>query len=70
MPHIGSGHARHHEGHSIPTNFRRKSWEFLKEMKRSKRPVVLTVNGNAEAVVQDVESYQRLLDSAARADVY
>jgi hypothetical protein len=39
-------------------------------MKRSKRPVVLTVNGNAEAVVQDVESYQRLLDSAARADVY
>jgi prevent-host-death family protein len=52
------------------TNFRRKSGEFLKEMKKSKRPVVLTVNGKAEAVVQDAESYQRLLDSAARADVY
>ena len=52
------------------TNFRRKSREFLKEMKKSKRPVVLTVNGKAEAVVQDAESYQRLLDSAARADVY
>jgi prevent-host-death family protein len=52
------------------TSFRRKSREFLKEMKKSKRPVVLTVNGKAEAVVQDAESYQRLLDSAARADVY
>src|SRR5208337_3676671 len=52
------------------TNFRRKSGEFLKEMKKSKRPVVLTVNGKAAAVVQDAQSYQRLLDSAARADVY
>jgi prevent-host-death family protein len=52
------------------TNFRRKSRAFLKAMKKSKRPVVLTVNGKAEAVVQDAESYQRLLDSAARADVY
>ena len=52
------------------TNFRRKSGAFLKEMKKSKRPMVLTVNGKAEAVVQDAESYQRLLDSAARADVY
>jgi prevent-host-death family protein len=52
------------------TNFRRKSGQFLREMKKSKRPVVLTVNGKAAAVVQDAESYQRLLDSAARADIY
>lgn len=52
------------------TNFRRKSGKFLREMKKSKRPVVLTVNGKAEAVVQDAESYQRLLDGAARADIY
>ncbi|MGO9455376.1 MAG: type II toxin-antitoxin system Phd/YefM family antitoxin [Candidatus Binataceae bacterium] len=52
------------------TTFRRNSGEFIKEMKKSKRPVVLTVNGKAEAVVQDAESYQRLLDTAARADVY
>ena len=32
--------------------------------------MVLTVNGKAEAVVQDAEAYQRLLDIAARADVY
>ncbi len=52
------------------TNFRRKSGQFLKQIKKSKRPVVLTVNGKAEAVVQDAEAYQQLLDIAARADVY
>ena len=52
------------------TTFRRRSGEFLKQLKKSKRPVVLTVNGKPEAVVQDAESYQRLLDIAARADVY
>ena len=52
------------------TNFRRKSGQFLKQIKKSKRPVVLTVNGKAEAVVQDAQAYQQLLDIAARADVY
>ena len=52
------------------TTFRRKSGAFLKQLKRSKRPVILTVNGKAEAIVQDAEAYQRLLDIAARADVY
>jgi prevent-host-death family protein len=51
------------------TTFRRNSAELLKQMKRTKRPVVLTVNGKAAAVVQDAEAYQRLLDIAARADV-
>jgi prevent-host-death family protein len=52
------------------TNFRRNSGEFLKQLKKSKRPLVLTVNGKAEAVVQDAAAYQELLDIAARADVY
>ena len=52
------------------TTFRRKSAEFLTAMKKNKRPVVLTVNGKAEVVVQTAESYQRLLDAAARADIY
>jgi len=50
------------------TTFRRRSAEFLKQLKRSKRPVVLTVNGKAAAVVQDAEAYQRLLDIAAHAN--
>jgi prevent-host-death family protein len=52
------------------TNFRRQSGKFLKQLKKSKRPIVLTVNGQAKAVVQDAGAYQRLLDIAARADVY
>ncbi len=52
------------------TTFRRRSGDFMKQLKKSKRPVVLTVKGKAEAVVQDAEAYQRLLDIAARADVY
>jgi len=47
------------------TTFRRSSGEFLKQLKKTKRPVVLTVNGKAAAVVQDAEAYQRLLDIAA-----
>ena len=50
------------------TAFRRRSSDFLKQLKKSKRPVVLTVKGKAAAVVQDAAAYQRLLDIAAFAD--
>jgi prevent-host-death family protein len=50
------------------TTFRRRSGEFMKQLRRTKRPVVLTVKGKAAAIVQDAASYQRLLDIAARAD--
>jgi prevent-host-death family protein len=50
------------------TTFRRRSGDFIEQLKKTKRPVVLTVNGKAAAVVQDAKAYQRLLDIAARAD--
>ena len=50
------------------TTFRRRSGDFMKQLKKSKRPVVLTVKGKAAAIVQDAEAYQRLLNIAARAD--
>ena len=50
------------------TTFRRRSGDFMKQIKKTKRPVVLTVKGKAAAIVQDAEAYQRLLDIAARAD--
>jgi prevent-host-death family protein len=50
------------------TTFRNNSAAFLQQLKKTKRPVVLTVNGKAAAVVQDAEAYQRLLDIAAQAD--
>ncbi|MDQ1473744.1 MAG: hypothetical protein QOJ99_5224 [Bryobacterales bacterium] len=40
----------------------------MKQLKKTKRPVVLTVKGKAAAIVQDAEAYQRLPDIAARAD--
>ena len=50
------------------TTFRNHSADILRHLRETKRPVILTVNGKAAAVVQDAEAYQRLLDIAARAD--
>ena len=47
--------------HSL-SDFKRKTPELLDQMRESGRPVVLTINGKAEIVVQDAASYQRLLD--------
>jgi hypothetical protein len=47
---------------------KRRSGEFLEQLRKSRRPVVLTVNGKAAAIVQDAAAYQRLLDIAAHAD--
>ncbi len=52
------------------TAFRNNSAAMLQQLKRHKRPMVLTVNGKAAAVVQDAEAYQNLLDIAAQADVF
>jgi prevent-host-death family protein len=52
------------------TTFRRRSGDFMKQLHKSKRPVILTVKGKPEAIVQDAEAYQRLLDIAARADAH
>jgi prevent-host-death family protein len=49
------------------TTFRNRSAEFLQHIRETKRPLVLTVNGRAAAVLQDAEAYQRLLDLAAEA---
>ena len=49
------------------TVFRNHSAKIMQHLKDTKRPVVLTVNGRAAAVVQDAEAYQHLLDLAAEA---
>ena len=47
--------------HSL-TNFKRNTNQMLEQIRRSGRPIVLTVNGKAEVVVQDADSYQALID--------
>ena len=46
------------------SNFKRNTPEFLRQLKETGRPVVLTINGKAELVVQDTRSYQRLIERA------
>jgi len=53
--------------HSL-TDFKRKTSDFVRRMKKTGHPVVLTVNGKAELVVQDAASYQQLLDLIGRAE--
>ena len=50
------------------TTFRNRSADFMKRIRETGRPMVLTVNGKAAAVLQDAESYQHLLDLAAQAN--
>ena len=51
--------------HSLST-FKRDTAKLVRQMKKTKAPVVLTVNGKAELVVQDAESYQQLLEAKER----
>jgi PHD/YefM family antitoxin component YafN of YafNO toxin-antitoxin module len=50
------------------TEFQRNAKSCLRRMKRTGRPEVLTVNGKAALVVQDAESYQKLLDAIEHAE--
>jgi PHD/YefM family antitoxin component YafN of YafNO toxin-antitoxin module len=50
------------------SDFQRKTREHLRRLKRTRRPEVLTINGKAELVIQDAESYQELLDALDQAE--
>jgi prevent-host-death family protein len=44
------------------TDFKRQTTVMIRQLKKSGRPVVLTVKGKAEAVVMDASTYQRLAE--------
>ena len=48
------------------TDFKRNTTELLRQMKETGEPIVLTINGRAELVVQDAASYQKLLELVDR----
>lgn len=54
--------------HSL-SDFKRKTTKFLARMKKRRHPLVLTINGKAELVIQDAVSYQRLVELAERAEM-
>lgn len=51
--------------HSLST-FKRDTAKIVRQLKKTGQPVVLTVNGKAELVIQDAASYQKLLDAQER----
>jgi prevent-host-death family protein len=48
------------------TNFKRQTATYLKQLRETGTPVVLTVNGKAKVVVQDAAAYRRLVERAAQ----
>jgi PHD/YefM family antitoxin component YafN of YafNO toxin-antitoxin module len=50
------------------SNFKRNTPEFIRQLRKTGQPVVLTINGKAELVVQDTASYQKLLEVAERVE--
>jgi prevent-host-death family protein len=54
--------------HSL-TDFKKKTSEFINQLKETGEPVVLTINGKAELVVQDAAAYQKLRKVAEEARI-
>ena len=48
------------------STFKRDTAKLMRQIKKTKEPMILTVNGKAELVVQDAESYQKLLEAKDR----
>ena len=44
------------------SDFKRNTVDLLNRLRKTGNPLVLTINGKAELVVQDAEAYQALLD--------
>jgi prevent-host-death family protein len=48
--------------------FKQNASRLVKQLRETKEPMVLTVNGQPAVVVQDAESYQKLLDAKEYAE--
>lgn len=44
------------------SEFRANAAKFVKQLKETRRPIILTQHGKSSAVLMDVTEYQRLLD--------
>jgi prevent-host-death family protein len=53
--------------HSL-TDFKRNAKDFVEQVKATKLPLVLTVNGKAEVVVQDAETFQAMIERIEQAE--
>ncbi len=47
--------------HSL-TDFTRNARAYIQQIRDSKSPMALTVNGDAQVIIQDAESFQKMVD--------
>ncbi|MEM9927061.1 MAG: type II toxin-antitoxin system prevent-host-death family antitoxin [Cyanobacteria bacterium P01_D01_bin.50] len=50
------------------TDFKRNAKEYVERIKTTKSPLVLTVNGKAEVVVQEAQAFQDTIDRLERVE--
>lgn len=50
------------------SDFKQNASRYIKQVRETGEPMVLTVNGKAAVVVQDAESYQAMVDARERAE--
>ena len=55
--------------HSL-SDFQRNAKARIRQLRRTGRPTVLTVNGRASVVVQDAQSFKQLLDAVEDAETH
>ncbi len=52
------------------STFKRRSGEYIRQMKQSKKPIVLTLDGKPKLIIQDAKSFQPLLDAYEKARLF
>lgn len=50
------------------TDFKRNAKDYVERIKATKSPLVLTVNGKAEVVVQEAQAFQDMMDKLERVE--
>ena len=51
------------------TDFLRNHKSHVARLKETRKPEILTVNGKAEVVIQDADSYQEMIERLEHADL-
>ncbi len=54
------------QGINSLSNFQQNTTQFIEELRETGQPMVLTVDGKAKVIIQDVRSYQKLLELVER----
>ena len=51
------------------SDFKQNASKLIKQVRETKQPIVLTVNGRAAVVVQDAESYEQMVEADDKAEI-